>query len=129
MTNEERFKRYIKILDKYGEATSSWNIGILEKLSDDELFDENKILEKINIIQKHQVRIENNPNKYPENIMEYVRQRFGLEKYDDSRDEEINQLSQAEVFAHVCNCNGLLGYVPTIKSWIVDIYNMKLEEC
>lgn len=128
MTREERFKRYIDILHKYKEATSSWNIGILEKLSDDELFDENKILEKIDIIQKHQERIENNPNKYPENIMECVRQRLGLEKYDDLRDEEINQLSPAEVFDHVCDWNGLIGYASTIKSWIVDIYNMKLGE-
>lgn len=97
-------------------------------MSDEELFDENKIYEKISIIQKHQIRIENNPNKYSESIMECVRQRLGLEKYDDSRDEEINHLSPDEVFDHVCNWNGLLGYATTIKSWVEDIYKLKLGE-
>lgn len=128
MTRQERVKRYMEILDKYDKGNSFWNWDILDKLSDGELFDEERILEKMNIIQKHQERIENNPNKYSEEIMECVRQRFGLEKYDDSMDEEINHLSPDEVFDHVCNWNGLLGYVTTIKSWIEDIYKMKLGE-
>lgn len=127
MTRQERVKRYMEILDKYDEGNSSWNWGILDGLSDAELFDKNKVVEKINIIQKHQERLENNSNKYPESIMECVRQRFGLEKYDDSRDEEINQLSQDEVLEHVCNWNGLLGYSSTIKSWIGDIYKINLD--
>lgn len=128
MTKQERIKRYMEILDKYDEGNSFWNWEILDELSDEELFDENKIYEKISIIQKHQIRIENNPNKYSESIMECVRQRLGLEKYDDSRDEEINHLSPDEVFDHVCNWKGLLGYATTIKSWIEDIYKLKLGE-
>ena len=117
----------MEILDQYDEGNSSYNWSILDTLSDDDLYNEEKIAEKINIIQKHESRIENNPNKYSENVMECVRQRFGLEKYDDSRDEEINQLSPDEVFDHVCNWNGLLGYATTIKTWIGGIYKVKFD--
>ena len=127
MTRQERVSRYMEILSKYDEGNSSWNWGILDELSDEELFDENKVAEKINIIQKHRTRIENNSNKYSEDVMECVRQRWGLEKYDDSKDEEINQLSPDEVLEHVCNWNGLLGYAYTIKSWIKDIYKLDLN--
>lgn len=126
MTRQERVGKYMEILEKYDEGNSSWNWGILDKLTDEELFDENKVVEKINIIQKHQIRLENNSNKYSESIMECVRQRWGLEKYDDSKDDEINQLLPDEVFEHVCNWNGLLGYATTIKSWIEDIYKIDL---
>ena len=127
MTRQERVKRYMEILNQYDEGNSFYNWSILDTLSDDDLYNEEKIAEKINIIQKHESRIENNPNKYSENVMECVRQRFGLEKYDDSRDEEINQLSPDEVFDHVCNWNGLLGYATTIKTWIGDIYKVKFD--
>lgn len=120
----ERVKRYMEILNKYDEGNSFYNWDILDKLSDEDLYNEEKIMEKINIIQKHQEKIENNLNRYPEKIMECVRQRCGLEKFDDSKDEEINQLSPDEVFDHVCNWNGLLGYASIIKSWIRDIYNI-----
>jgi len=128
MTQQERISKYMEILDKYDEGNSFWNWEILDQLSEQELFDENKIAEKMCIIQKHQSRLENNPNKYPESIMECVRQRWRLEKYDDSRDEEINELSPDEILEHVCNWNGLIGYASTIKSWIEDIYKLKLVE-
>lgn len=48
--------------------------------------------------------------------MEHVRQRWVLDNFDDSKDEEINQLFSNEVFEYVCNWNGLLGYTVTIKS-------------
>lgn len=126
MTRQERVGKYMEILEKHDEGNSSWNWGILDELTDEELFDENKVVEKINIIQEHQIRLENNSNKYSESIMECVRQRWGLEKYDDSKDEEINQLLPDEVFEHVCNWNGILGYATTIKSWIGDIYKIDL---
>lgn len=126
MTRQERVSKYMEILNKYDEGNSSWNWEILDELSDEELFDENKVAEKINIIQEYQTRIENNSNKYSEDVMECVRQRWGLKKYDDSKDEEINQLSPDEVLEHVCNWNGLLGYAHTIKSWIKDIYKLDL---
>lgn len=128
MTRQERVNRYVEILNESGEGSSGWNCEILDSLSDAELFKEEKIAEKIYIIQQHQMRIENNPNKYSENVMEYVRQRLGLEKYDDSMDKEINELSPNEVFGHVCEWNGLCGYADTIKSWIRDIYKLELGD-
>lgn len=127
MERMERVKRYIEILDQYDEGNTSYNWSILDTLSDDDLYNKERIAEKINIIQKHQERIENNHNKYSEEIMECVRQRWGLGRFDDSRDKEINQLSPDEVFDHVCNWNGLLGYATTIKTWIGDIYKVNLK--
>lgn len=124
MERIERVKRYMEILNKYDEGNSPYNWDVLDKLSNEDLYNEEKIVEKINIIQKHQERLENNSNKYPEEIMECVRQRWGLERFDGSKDEEINQLSPDEVFDHVCNWNGMLGYATTIKTWIRDIYNI-----
>lgn len=127
MTRQERVCKYKEILDKYEEKNSGWNWNILDELSDKELFDENKVAEKINIIKNHETRIETNLNRYPENVMECVRQRWGLKKYDDSKDDEINQLSPYQVLDHVCNWNGLSGYAYTIKSWINDIYRIDLD--
>ena len=108
-------------------TSRNFNINNI-KLENIEILNEIKEFKNVEIISKNsKVRIENNPNKYSENVMECVRQRFGLEKYDDSRDEEINQLSPDEVFDHVCNWNGLLGYATTIKTWIGDIYKVKFD--
>ena len=63
MTQQERISKYMEILDKYDEGNSFWNWEILDQLSEQELFDENKIAEKMCIIQKHQSRLENNPIK------------------------------------------------------------------
>ncbi len=128
MTRQERVKKYMEILEKYDEVNSPWNWEILDELTDKELFDENKVIAKISIIQQHQTRLENNSNKYPEDIMECVRQRLGLKKYDDSKDREINELSPEEVFEHICNWNGLLGYAYTIKSWIRKIYKFDIDK-
>lgn len=125
MTREDRVKKYMEILDKSGRGNSTRNWNILDKLTDAELFDENKIAECMDIIDKCDMRLENNPNKYPEDIMMCVRQRLGVEKYDDSRDSEINKMSANEVFEHVCNWNGLIGYASTIKSWLEGIYKFK----
>ena len=54
MTRQERVKRYMEILDQYDEGNSSYNWSILDTLSDDDLYNEEKIAEKINIIQKHE---------------------------------------------------------------------------
>lgn len=64
--------------------------------------------------------------KYPESIMEAVRQRLDLEPHDDSQDDEIMAMSPNEVFDHVCNWNGLVGYSNTIKNWVERIYKIKL---
>lgn len=66
-------------------------------------------------------------NKYPEDIMEILRQRLGLEEDDTSRDSEINTYTPSEAFEEVCNWEGFLGYASTIKSWIEDIYGIDLD--
>lgn len=125
MTREERVKRYMEILDKGERGNSSRNWSILDRLTDTELFDETKVMGCISIIDSCDMRLENNPNKYPEDIMMCVRQRLGLDEYDDSRDAEINKMSANEVFEHVCKWNGLLGYAETIKAWIEGIYKVE----
>lgn len=127
MTRQNRVARYLEVLDKYGEGNSFWNWEILDELTDEELFDENTITVKINIIREHEARMENPSGRYSEDVMEYIRQRLGLKKYDNSRNKEINQLSLGEALEHVCNWNGLIGYASTIKSWIKDIYKVDLN--
>lgn len=68
-----------------------------------------------------------NMRKYPEYIMYYVRQRLGLEPYDTSKDDAINAMSESEIFAHVCDWNGLIGYSNTIMIWIKDIFRKDLN--
>lgn len=126
MTRQERVKRYMEILDEYDEGNSGWNWDILDKLSDKELFEEDAILKKITIIREHSDRLENPTNKYPESIMEDIRMRLGLEKYDTAKDEQINEMPKDVIFSMVCNWNGLLGYDSTIKTWIKDIYGVDL---
>lgn len=128
MTRQERVKMCIDILDRYEEETSFWNLRVLDELSDEDLYNEEKIVEKINIIRNHRERIENNSNRYPEHIMECVRQNLGLERFDAHKDEYINRLSPDEVFNRVCDWNGLIGYAPLIKIWIEDIYKVNLDD-
>lgn len=59
--------------------------------------------------------------------MENVRQRLGLEAYDTSKDDIINEMTADVVFEHVCNWNNLPGYASTIKTWIKDIYDIDLD--
>ncbi len=64
--------------------------------------------------------------RYPNNIMEIVRQHLGLEDSDTSRDVEINGMSPNSVFAHVLEWEGIIGYQYTIPGWIKDIYGVEL---
>lgn len=128
MKKEERIKRYTEILNKNKKNNSVRNWGIFDKLSDDELFDDTKIEECIQLINKIDEQLENNSNKYSECIMEYVRQNLGLDKYDTSKDEDINKMSKNDIFEKVCNWNNLYWYTETIKFWIKDIYNIDLNE-
>ncbi len=67
-------------------------------------------------------------NKYPDHIMEYVRQNLGLEAKDTSRDANINDMPRERILERVCNWNGLINHHDTIKGWIEDIYNVDLED-
>ena len=128
MKREERVKRYMEILNKNEKNNCVKNWEILDELSDDELFDDTKIEECIKLITEINKKLENNINKYPDYIMEYVRQNLGLDKYDTSEDKDINEMSKSDIFEKVCNWNNLYWYSEYIKSWIKDIYGIDLDE-
>lgn len=67
-------------------------------------------------------------NMYTTEIVEAVRQRFGLMYDDSSMDQDILVMSKNEIFNHVLSWNGLLGYDDTIKNWVLDIYDVDLDE-
>jgi len=64
--------------------------------------------------------------KYTNYIMEKVRQHLGLEPYDTSRDEEINNMPHNAVFRHCLEWEGIIGYDNAIADWIHDIYGVTL---
>lgn len=67
-------------------------------------------------------------NKYPNYIMEYVRQRLGLETNDTSKDHEINEMTANEVFTDICGWKfGYSSWAATIKEWVDDIYGVELK--
>ncbi|HCL4447220.1 TPA: hypothetical protein N2D16_002825 [Clostridium botulinum] len=110
------------ILKKYNLGTSDYHL--YEEYSKT-INDEKEIAEKIKNYNKY---IENNDNKYSEEIMQYLRQREGLEKYDYSQDKKLNKLSPNQVFSEIVRWNGLLGgYEDTIKHWIKEIYGIDLN--
>lgn len=51
-------------------------------------------------------------NKYPESIMQAVRQNMGLEATDTSKDEIINKLPSDAVWHRFCTWHGFLGTWP-----------------
>lgn len=65
--------------------------------------------------------------KHPAYIMEKVRQRLGLKPADTSRDEEINNMTHDQVFAHCLVWEGIIGYEFTISRWIAEIYGVTLS--
>ncbi|ANB49366.1 MULTISPECIES: hypothetical protein [Bacillus] len=67
--------------------------------------------------------------KYPNSIIQYVRQREGLDKKDGSMDKEILEMTSSEVFRDVLAWNGLLGgWDHIIKDWIKSIYGINLDD-
>lgn len=127
MTRTDRVRRYIEILRAHDLGNNSINWEILDELTDEELYDDAAISKRIAIIERCDARLENSPNKYPERIMQNVRGSLGLPEYDDSRDAEINNMSPDEVFNNVCIWNGLINFGGTIKSWVMDIYGIDLD--
>lgn len=88
--------------------------------------DEKEVVQKI---VEYNEYLENNNNKYSDEIMGYLRQRYRLDKYDFSEDKRLNNLPSDEVFEHVVEWNGLLGgYAETIKNWVKEIYGVDLNE-
>jgi len=66
--------------------------------------------------------------KYPDDIMEDLRQRRGLEEDDESEDNDIMQMSKSDVLDEVVTWNNLIHYGEPIKQWINDIYDIDLDE-
>ena len=66
--------------------------------------------------------------KYDEYIVQYVRQNLGLEPVDESRDNEIENMTREEVLNRVLEWNGLIGYGYTIRGWIESVYGIVLED-
>lgn len=66
-------------------------------------------------------------NMYPEYIMQKVRQHLGLEEYDTSRDDEINNMTHDSVFSHCLEWEGIIGYVYMIRDLVRDIYWVTLQ--
>jgi len=64
--------------------------------------------------------------KYPEYIMRSVRQRFGLEPDDTSRDKDIDVMSPIEVFDEWLGWQGIIGYCGTILSVVEDIFGVEI---
>lgn len=94
-------------------------------LKDKDLKDENTLIKLKEILYRY----ENSPNKYSEEIMTYLRQRRGLDKYDISQDEEINKMDKSEVFNDVLSWNNLVcGWDIVIKKWIKEIYKINLDK-
>lgn len=58
--------------------------------------------------------------------MTKLRQRLDLEPKDIRKDAYINSYSPDLAFEEVCNWEGLINYSHIIKSWIKDIYRIKL---
>lgn len=63
---------------------------------------------------------------YPEEILQVLRERNGLDEDDDSRDEEWNTLSPNEVFEECLEWEGIIGYSYTILELISNIFHIDL---
>lgn len=61
-------------------------------------------------------------------VIENIRRNMGLEPDDDSKDDEIAQLSRREQFERFMTWNGIIGYEDMIKEAISEIYEVVLEE-
>lgn len=61
--------------------------------------------------------------KYPNYVMEAVRQNMGIEKDDTSHDKVINEaLSRDEVFDRFWAWHGIFGYKNLMKNSVDDIF-------
>lgn len=67
-------------------------------------------------------------NKFPENIMEILRQRRDLEYVDTSEDEVINTYSAKMALDEVVGWELGGGWASTIIDWVEDIYQIELKE-
>lgn len=67
-------------------------------------------------------------NKFPDHIMETLRERRGLHEKDNSEDSAINNYTKDEAFKEVLAWQGFKGWDSQIKDWVKDIYEVILED-
>lgn len=124
MNDTERFSKIMDIC-KANELGSFRDHRFFDKLTDDELCNNEKVMETVNEIKSYNKYAEID-KKYPNYIYESVRQNLGKGQYDTSVDQRINEMNSDEVFERVCIWNNLINYDITIKNWVKDIYGVAL---
>lgn len=128
MNSTEKFKKVMDILKEFDLGNSPINHSFFDKLTEEELNDQEVIKQTIDKLNAYQEKVISNTNSYPEYVMQNLRQRRGLDKYDTSLDDQLSNMSKDNAFKDVVNWNGLLGgYDYTIKSWVKDIYGVDLD--
>lgn len=70
----------------------------------------------INEIVKYNDYVKNSDNKYSDYIMESLLRTMDNDKYDISKDDEINKISSNEVFKTMMETYELLSYSEEIKN-------------
>lgn len=128
MNSREKFVKVMDILNKYDMCNNTLNHSFFDKFKDEDFEDNDKISAAIEGMKALEERLENNPNKYSEEIMQTLRKRQGLDQFDTSEDEFLSEMKPDTVFNEVCNWNGLIRYDYTIKNWIKDIYGITLPD-
>lgn len=66
--------------------------------------------------------------KFPNNIMEVLRESRSLEPWETKKDKQINELSKNEAFKKYLEWEGIIGYEHMIKQLIKDIYGVDLDQ-
>lgn len=128
VNSTEKFKKVMDILKEFDLGNSPINHSFFDELSEEELNNQDSIKQTVNKLITYQEKVRSNTNSYPEYIMQNLRQRRGLDKYDTSLDDRLSEMSKDNAFKDVVNWNGLLGgYDNTIKSWVKDIYGVDLD--
>lgn len=130
MTDAERFFKIKSILREKDEGFSVRGFKFLDKLSDEELFNPEKVDSVIRDLRSYEQNLSSpdNANKYPDYIMMNIRNSLGLDAYNTERDDEINSMDKDELFNQLCSWHGIGSYVTAIKQWVNDIYNVSLEQ-
>ena len=64
---------------------------------------------------------------YPDNIMEILRQRVGLDEDDTSRDDELQTLTPVEALDECLSWEGIEEYTDWILDIIRDTFKVKLK--
>lgn len=128
MTSQERFNMVKEILEKNNLGVSVLYMKQFNKLSELELFMEDKVNEVVVKIKAYE-SLPVDKNKYPESIMRNVRQNLGLDEMDISRDDEIMAMAKQDVFNRYCEWDGLCGgYGYSLLNAVEDIYGINLQQ-